>query len=169
MPAPKGNQYAKGNKGGGRLSTYQDKFAKQAQKACEAGFTDKEIAELLGCDQSTLYRWKAEHEEFAQALKAGKEKADDRVELSLYHRATGYSHPEVDIRVIDGQIVKTELIKHYPPDTTAAIFWLKNRRKDEWRDKQEVAHDVAEDSPMAALLRQVSGATIKPRPQGDDQ
>lgn len=162
MSAPKGNQYAKGNKGGGRLSTYQAKYAQQAKKACEAGFTDKEIAELLGCNQSTLYRWKAEHEEFAQALKVGKCKADDRVELSLYHRALGYSHPEVDIRVVEGQIVQTPLIKHYPPDTTAAIFWLKNRRKEEWRDKVDVDHGVQPDNPLAELFSQLAGKTLKP-------
>ena len=59
---------------------------------------------------------------------------------SLYHRANGYSHPDVDIKVIDGEIVQTELIKYYPPDATSAIFWLKNRQPKKWRDKQETEH-----------------------------
>ncbi|MDR8011858.1 terminase, partial [Escherichia coli] len=47
---------------------------------------------------------------------------------------------DIDIRVIENRIVETPLEKYYPPDTTAAIFWLKNRQKDKWRDKQEVEH-----------------------------
>jgi hypothetical protein len=35
--------------------------------------------------------------------------------------------------------------EHYPPDTTACIFWPKNRRRDKWRDKHEIEHDVSED------------------------
>lgn len=153
---------AKAKGPGGRPTDYTPKHAEQARKLCQLGATDADLADFFGVAVSTVARWKVMNPEFSDALKLGKEQADERVVNSLYHRATGYSHPEVDIRVVDGQIVKTELIKHYPPDTTAAIFWLKNRRKDEWRDKQEVAHDIAEDSPMAALLKQVSGATIKP-------
>ena len=57
----------------------------------------------------------------------------------LFHRATGYEHPEDDIKSVNGEIVITPTVKHYPPDTTAAIFWLKNRRPDLWRDKVESA------------------------------
>lgn len=62
------------------------------------------------------------------------------MERSLFARATGYEHDEVDLRVIDKAIVETPIRKYYPPDTTAAIFWLKNRRPGEWRDKQDVEH-----------------------------
>ncbi len=51
----------------------------------------------------------------------------------MFARATGYEHDEVDIRVIDRKVVQTKIRKFYPPDTAAAIFWLKNRRKEEWR------------------------------------
>lgn len=167
MPAPKGNQNAKGNKGGGRTTSYLPKYATQAKRACQAGFTEKEICELIGCSTGTLHAWKVAHVEFAEALKVGKGPADDRVEISLFHRAVGYSHPDVDIRVIDGQIVKTEIVKHYPPDTTAGIFWLKNRRKTDWRDKVDVGHGVEEGSPMAALMSALAGKVLKP--VSDDQ
>lgn len=68
-----------------------------------------------------------ENEAFCQALKAGKAESDDRVERSLFARATGYEHDEVDIRVVGGAIVQTPIRKYYPPDTTACIFWMRYR------------------------------------------
>ena len=123
-----------------RPSKYKPEFCVQAQKLCELGATDRELAGFFEVTQQTLDNWKVEHPEFFGSLKLGKESADNRVEQSLYNRAMGYSHPDTDIRVIDGAIVETPLIKHYPPDTTACIFWLKNRRKEEWRDKVEAEH-----------------------------
>lgn len=158
MSAPKGNKNALGNPGGGRKSQYQDKFAAMARKACEAGFTDVELGDLLGVTERTINVWKLEHLEFASALKLGKAVVDDRVEKSLFARATGYEHDEIDIRVIEGEIVQTQIRKRYPPDPTSMIFWLKNRRKDEWRDKVETGvtdkdgNDVPID-PMEAARR----------------
>lgn len=124
----------------GRPSKFKEEFITQAEKLCKLGATDIELADFFEVEVRTLYRWKAENELFCQALKAGKAEADDRVERSLFSRANGYEHEEVDIRVIDKQIVQTPIRKFYPPDTTAAIFWLKNRRASTWRDKQEVEH-----------------------------
>lgn len=119
----------------GRPSSYKPEFAKQAEKLCALGATDVELADFFDVEVRTIYRWKSEHDTFCQALKVGKDVADERVARSLYARANGYEHDEVDIRVVSGEIVQTPIRKHYPPDTTAAIFWLKNRRKEEWRDK----------------------------------
>lgn len=121
----------------GRPSKYQPEFVKQAEKLCKLGATDVEVADFFEVDVRTLYRWKGEHEDFCQALKSGKEVADERVERSLFSRANGYEHDEVDIRVVGGEIVQTPIRKFYPPDTTACIFWLKNRRPAEWRDRVE--------------------------------
>jgi len=66
--------------------------------------------------------------------------ADANVADRLYSRATGYEHPDVDLKMYEGQIIETPLIKRYPPDTAAAILWLKNRQRGKWRDKQEVEH-----------------------------
>lgn len=126
-----------------RPSKYKPEFVAQAKKLCKLGATDIEVADFFGVDVRTLYRWKNENPKFCQSLKLGKDEADARVERSLFARATGYEHNEVDLRVVDKTIVKTPIRKHYPPDTTAAIFWLKNRRGDEWRDKQDVNHSGA--------------------------
>lgn len=132
---------------GGRPSKFQPEFVTQAEKLCALGATDMEVADFFEVDVRTVYRWKAENEAFCQALKTGKEVADERVERSLYARANGYEHDEVDIRVVGGEIVQTPIRKYYPPDTTAAIFWLKNRRQDDWRDRQE--HTGPNGSPIA--------------------
>lgn len=122
---------------GGRPSSYKSEYAEQANKLARLGATDKEMADFFEVAESTFHKWKLDHPEFSESLKNGKLLADAEVSSKLYHRAIGYEHDDVDIRVITGEIVKTTIIKHYPPDTTACIFWLKNRQPDKWRDKQE--------------------------------
>ena len=122
---------------GGRPSKFRAEFVEQAEKLCRLGATDVEVANFFKINVVTLYRWQSQYDDLCKALKVGKDVADDRVEMSLFHRACGYQHLDVDIRGVGGKIVKTEIIKHYPPDGTACIFWLKNRRPAEWRDKME--------------------------------
>lgn len=132
----------------GRPSKFKTEFITQAEKLCLLGATDQEIADFFEVEVRTLYRWKADNEEFCQALKAGKESADDRVERSLYQRAIGYEQDEVKIFMPGGasEPVYAPFRAKVAPDVTAAIFWLKNRRSQQWRDvkhvdgKQEVTH-----------------------------
>ena len=135
----------------GRPTKYKPEFIEQAKKLCALGATDIELADFFEVEVRTLYRWKGEHPEFCQSLKVGKDVADDRVERSLFSRATGYEHDEVDIRVIGGDIVQTPVRKFYPPDTTAAIFWLKNRRGADWREKQDVQHSGTVDMTVRTV------------------
>lgn len=131
----------------GRPSKFDPEFVKRAKLYAEHGATDADISRFLGISTQTLWEWKIHHPDFASALKIGKDVADQRVEQSLYHRAIGYSHDAVKIfaNPKTGENVKVDYIEHYPPDTTAAIFWLKNRRKDEWRDRG--ANDPGEFDP----------------------
>ena len=124
----------------GRPTKYKDEYPKQAEKLCLLGATDEEIADFFEVNALTIYRWKAKHPDFCKALKAGKEHADERVERSLYQRAIGYTHDEDKIFNDGGKALIVPTKKHYPPDTTAGIFWLKNRRKDDWRDKVDHEH-----------------------------
>lgn len=121
----------------GRPTKFKPEYVEQARKLANLGATDREVAEFFEVAESTVHLWKHEHPEFSESLKVGKEAADDRVEQSLYRRALGYSHDAVKMHVVDGAVSLTPYVEHYPPDTTAAIFWLKNRRKAEWRDKTE--------------------------------
>lgn len=126
---------------GGRPSKFDQLWKKHQTKLAKlysAGLTDKEIAELLEITDRTIENWKIKHPEFFQALSNWKNRADEKVERSLYERAIGYSHPDVHISNFQGKITVTDITKYYPPDSTAMIFWLKNRKKNEWRDKQEI-------------------------------
>lgn len=125
----------------GRPSKYKPEYAEQAEKLCKLGATDKEIADFFEVGESTLNRWKEAHAEFRESLKTGKEAADERVERSLYHRAIGYTHEAVKLFQYEGRVIEQAYDERYPPDTTAAIFWLKNRRPAEWRDRvqQEIS------------------------------
>lgn len=122
----------------GRPSKYKPEYAQQAAKLCALGATDAQLADFFDVAISTVALWKVQHKEFSDALNLPKEEADKKVEQSLYRRAMGYEHDEVDIRVVEGQIIQTPIRKYYPPDTTAAIFWLKNRQIDKWRDIKAV-------------------------------
>ena len=138
---------------GGRPSSYKAEYVEQAKKLSRLGATDKEIADFFDVAESTLHKWKLDHVEFSESLKEGKLLSDAEVSSKLYHRALGYSHEDVDIRVVAGEIVKTPLIKHYPPDTTACIFWLKNRQPDKWRDKTEV---ISDNNTVADALKAIA-------------
>lgn len=122
----------------GRPSKYKPEFAKQAAKLCALGATDAQLADFFVVSVSTINLWKVEHPGFSESIKLPKAEADDRIEQSLYQRAMGYEHDEVDIRVVAGAVVQTPIRKYYPPDTTAAIFWLKNRKPSEWRETKAV-------------------------------
>jgi hypothetical protein len=137
----------------GRPPIYKPEFAEQARKLCELGATDADVAEFFGVADRTIYRWQAQHDEFCQALKAGKVAADDRVERSLYHKACGYSFDAVKIFMPAGakKPVLVPYREHVPPDTTACIFWLKNRRPVLWREKVDGAKAESE-SPFLQLL-----------------
>lgn len=135
----------------GRPSLYLPEYAEAARKQCEEGATDQELADYFEVSVRTLYRWKNTFPEFCQALKAAKAPADERVERSLFERAIGYERDEVDIRVVGGEVVQTPIRKFYPPDTTAAIFWLKNRKPDLWRDKTETALTGANGGPIQII------------------
>lgn len=106
------------------------------------GLTDEQLAEKMRIGVRTLYDWKLRYPQISQALKKGKEIVDIQVENALLKRALGYDYQEerVERSAKDGvKVVQT--LKSVPPDVTAQIFWLKNRRPDRWREKPELAQD----------------------------
>ncbi|WP_145484382.1 terminase [Yersinia aldovae] len=134
-----------------RPTKYQKAYAEQARKLCLLGYTDKELADFFEVNEATINRWKKDHKEFCESIKKGKDISDGNVVDSLYQRAMGFVAPDLDIRVIDDKIVKTEITKHYPPDTAAAIFWLKNRQKKTWRDKIDHGIEGADGGPVQVV------------------
>jgi hypothetical protein len=124
----------------GRPTEYLPEYAERAKILCDSGATNLDLAHEFGVTLQTLRNWRAKYPEFLASLKLGKEIADAEVERSLYERATGYSFGAVkqqyDAKA--GKWVEINYIEHVPPDPTAMIFWLKNRKPKEWRDKQEL-------------------------------
>lgn len=102
------------------------------------GLTEEQIAEKMGVSRKTLFNWKKQHLPILHALKKGKEVIDRQVENALLKRALGYQYDEITKE--GGEITKV-VTKEVQPDTTAQIFWLKNRKPTEWRDKQEISHE----------------------------
>lgn len=113
------------------------------------GCTDDEIAKHCNVAPRTFANWKAKYPQLAAILRQGKEYADRRVERSLYQRALGCRVEEV-VYNGDGDIVK-RIVKDVPPDVTAIIFWLKNRKPEEWRDKREIVKDDDNDQVLLFL------------------
>ena len=106
------------------------------------GLTDEQIAGNIGINTSTLYDWKNKFPKISEALKKGKEVVDIQVENALLKRALGYEFQETRVEKSDKDGTKIiQTLKHIPADTTAQIFWLKNRRPDKWRDKPEIPGD----------------------------
>lgn len=134
--------------GPGRPTKYQAEFCERAANECAQGATDFEVAQALGVHVATLYRWQNEHPEFREALKVGKEAADERVERAVYHRAVGYSYPAIKIMQNNGTPVYAKYTEHVPPDIGAATLWLTNRKPDDWRSKQSLEHTGAKGGPI---------------------
>jgi hypothetical protein len=128
----------------GRPSKYDKIDLVQVEKLAGLGLIDVEIASVLGIAVSTLNEYKKK-EEFSDALKRGKVRADAKVIESLYLRATGYDHEDIYFSNYKGEVTATPYVKHYPPDPLSMIFWLKNRRPLEWRDRQETEHVLGKD------------------------
>lgn len=125
----------------GRPTDFKPEYAAQAEKLCHLGATEADLAYFFKVTTVTLWRWRSKYPDFCNALKVGKDAADHRVISSLYHRANGYTYDAVKIFPPTGKRKKPLIVpykEHVPPDTTAAIFWLKNRRRQEWSDHHSV-------------------------------
>jgi transcriptional regulator with XRE-family HTH domain len=130
------------------------------------GLTDEQIAHNMGISAATLYNYKNNHIEILEALKRGKEVVDIEVENKLLQRAKGYEYiettyerienmvvePDGSVNVIPGTKIKT-VVKQMAPDVTAQIFWLKNRKSAEWRDKAELEHSGKIELPNITISK----------------
>ncbi|WP_455256730.1 transposase [Peptoniphilus asaccharolyticus] len=120
------------------------------------GLTDEQIAKNMGVRTSTLYDWKKKYSEISESLKRGKEVVDRAVENALLKRALGYSYTETTKELVGTKMIVTkEVVKEVQPDTTAQIFWLKNRRPDIWRDRKdlEAKVDVNQQDPFKDMSK----------------
>lgn len=109
------------------------------------GLVDKQIAENIGITEQTLNVWKKNYPSFSESLKRGKEVVDRQVENALLKRALGYEYDEITKEICEDAVtgetklaVTKVVTKQVVPDTTAQIFWLKNRKRNIWSDRQSI-------------------------------
>ena len=122
------------------------------------GLTDEQLAQKIGINRATLYDWKKKFSNISDALKKGKEIVDIQVENALLKRALGYSYTEVMEETSEDGVKHRETVKFIPPDTTAQIYWLKNRRPDKWRDRpveDTGPKDEMEEDDLSRSLREL--------------
>ena len=120
------------------------------------GLTQQQIADNLGINVDTLIEYKKKYTDFSEALKKGKEVVDIEVENALLKRALGYKYDEV---TYENGVETKRVTKEVQPDTTAQIFWLKNRKPNNWKDRVETDEDkeaVANASQVIAKIRKVA-------------
>ena len=150
--------HRKGGNAGGRPTDYDPEYAETAYRHCLLGATDEDLAEVFDVETRTISNWKVSHPEFFQALKRGKREADAEVAESLYHKATGMEYVEeqaIKVKTVEyengkrkseKQHIEVVAVKKFlPPDTTAIIFWLKNRDREHWRDRKDYMVDIEAD------------------------
>ena len=125
------------------------------------GLTDEQIAQNIRISRETLYAWKKKYPDISDALKRGKEVVDRQVENALLRRALGYEYEEVKKKFEGGVITeRTVTKKEVVPDTTAQIFWLKNRKPDKWRDKPDYEDTSAIDK-LDSILKEMRDNAVK--------
>lgn len=141
------------------------------------GLTDEQIWNKLGISKDTFYSYKNKYSDFSDSLKRGKEIVDTEVENALLQKALGsketlkkpvklkqviYSDAGKKLKEFE-EIVMVEEEVLIAPDTTAQIFWLKNRKPGVWRDKTAVEHsgEIRGNNPFAGLSTEELKKLIK--------
>lgn len=141
---------------GGLPHKYFKHYARQAYFLTLMGFTFAQMAQVFEVEPITIHEWAKRHPEFKEAVKKGRAIADGKVAHALFQRALGYSHPHEVIltnRVREyndkGKVIReyteplrVETMKYYPPDTAAAVKWLKARQPDVWGTKKEIKGEI---------------------------
>lgn len=140
-------------KKGGRPSKYKPEFVDQAKHLCKLGAIDKDLADAFHVSEATIKTWKNLHPEFLATLSKFKEDANRKVAQSLFKRANGCSVPDSDIRVIEGEIVITPLLKHFPPDTRACEVWLFNRDPENWKPRKAADENNGGEKAKPVLIK----------------
>jgi hypothetical protein len=125
---------------------YKPDFCPIAYKFCLLGATNDDLAGLFEVSLATVGNWLARYPAFKQAVHEGRDVADADVAQSLLHKAKGFTHPDVKVVAIAGEAQEVTYNRYFPPDTQAAIFWLRNRRRKQWREVIEHEHSVTEEN-----------------------
>jgi hypothetical protein len=140
--------------GPGRPTLNNPEHAGRARDLCARGATNHDLAGRFGVARSTIGQWIAHHPEFAEAVQQGRDVADGVAVESLFTRVTGYNHPAEKVFLYRGEPRTVTYTAHVPPETRACMFWLRNRRPEDWREISErVAAELAREAAADAALR----------------
>lgn len=115
------------------------------RKCCMLGLTDGQIADVLGMETKAYAKRRETDPNLQTAASEGRRQASANVAHALYKRAIGYSHVAYKIFCYEGHIKTKRYVEHYPPDTVACIFWLKNREPELWADVQKITGKITVD------------------------
>lgn len=162
---------------GNKYYTHVENKLEWIKQMAREGLIDKDIAHNLGVAESTFNGYKKKYPELAKALRDSKPEADAKVESALFKKALGYNvevkktfkckHTTYDSttgkKIAEDEVLETGIDEvHIPADTTAQIFWLKNRVPDKWRDKQEIEHSGDETlSKVDEILKGIQDHAAK--------
>ena len=135
----------------GRPTIYKPENAEIARQACVLGATNEALAERFEVCRRTIDNWIATIPEFSYAVKHGRGVADESVVSALFARATGMEQKMTKVFCYRGQPVTADYTAHLPPDVRACIFWLRNRRPEEWRENWPPAVEEYDDDLARAL------------------
>ena len=133
------------------MTVFDPAFVERAYHYALLGTSDVQMASFFAVKPTQLARWRREQPLFVQAIAQGRALADAQVAQALFRRATGFELLEEDVRTVSGEVVITQVTKRYPPETSAAIFWLKNRRPDLWRDRPGCGITETEEGGVTAI------------------
>ena len=136
----------------GRPTLYKPEYDEQARDRCLLGGTNADLADLFEVGRRTIDHWIADIPSFAGAVRAGRVVADMAVVRRLYQRALGYDRTVERTVLHCGEERTLASTVHYPPDTQACIFWLRNRQREIWGSRRMAdKDDVATEEMLAAL------------------
>ena len=140
--------------GPGRPTLYTPEHASRARELCARGATNSDLAGRFGVARSTIGQWLSVHPKFAEAVQQGRGVADATAVESLFTRVTGYNHKVEKILFHRGEPRTATYTAHVPPETKACMYWLRNRRPEEWREISErAAAEIAQKAAADAALR----------------
>jgi hypothetical protein len=152
---------------------YRDEFADQAYKYCLLGAKTSELAQMFEVAESTILSWIERYDEFAEAIRDGGNRADAQVAYSLHRRAVGFTKTKKTIKTGGrfGTTKTTETI-YYPPDVSAATFWLKNRQRNKWNVVDEalvssLLNPTAESEALEYIRSRINGISARLKAEPD--
>lgn len=144
----------------GGITKYKECYNDRAYKLAKIGATNALIAKKLKVNISTLFNWTKTHPGLKDSIICGRTEFESEVERALMKRAVGFTFNETKTiyNKDDDVITKHVTSKYYPPETSAAVFWLKNKFPDRW--KERVESTVGLNDVTRSFLEQVINLSL---------